>query len=139
MVSHKPVDHCCSKISRKCARDAFPCLPEDNRRGCFPNIGNSFPVVVFSKDIAGLASSRAMRNSNRGVITAQRDRQETGRHPHKSTEESDPHTKDNEGEGEHRSRSSHSSHATTSRVGLRVVSSIAKRHAPSITDRRTPT
>ena len=105
MVSHKPVDHCCSKISRKCARDAFPCLPEDNRRGCFPNIGNSFPVVVFSKDIAGLASSRAMRNSNRGVITAQSDRQGRGRHPRY------PHTKDNEGEGEHRSRSSHSSHS----------------------------
>ena len=40
---------------------------------------------------------------------AQSDRQGVGRHPHKSTEEPYPHIKDNEGEGEHRSRSSHSS------------------------------
>jgi hypothetical protein len=38
---------------------------------------------------------------------AQSDRQGTGRHPHKDTEEPWPHTKDDRGEGEHRSRSSH--------------------------------
>ena len=42
---------------------------------------------------------------------AQSDRQGTGRHPHKSTEEPYPHTKDNQGEGEHRSRSSHQTHS----------------------------
>ena len=42
---------------------------------------------------------------------AQSDRQGTGRHPHKSTEEPHPHTKDNRGEDEHRSRSSHASHS----------------------------
>jgi len=42
---------------------------------------------------------------------AQSDRQGTGRHPHKSTEEPYPHTKNNEGEGEHRSRSSHQTHS----------------------------
>ena len=42
---------------------------------------------------------------------AQSDRQGTGRHPHKSTEEPYPHTKDDRGEGEHRSRSSHASHS----------------------------
>jgi hypothetical protein len=35
---------------------------------------------------------------------AQSDRQGTGRHPHKSTEEAYPHTRDNRGEGEHRPR-----------------------------------
>jgi hypothetical protein len=43
---------------------------------------------------------------------AQSDRQGTGRHPHKSSEEPYPHTKDNQGgEGEHRSQGSHSSHS----------------------------
>ena len=41
---------------------------------------------------------------------AQSDRQGTGQHPHKSTEEPYPHTKDNRGEGEHHSRSSQASH-----------------------------
>jgi hypothetical protein len=45
---------------------------------------------------------------------AQSDRQGPGRHPHESREKLDPHTKDNEGEGEHRSRSSHSSHSSGS-------------------------
>jgi hypothetical protein len=52
-----------------------------------------------------------MRNSKGGEIMAQSDRQGTGRHPHKSTEEPYPHTKDNQGEGEHRSRSSQASHS----------------------------
>jgi len=37
---------------------------------------------------------------------AESDRQGTGRHPHKSTEEPYPHTRDKQGEGEHRSRAS---------------------------------
>lgn len=51
---------------------------------------------------------------------AQSDRQGTGRHPHKSTEEPYPHTKDNQGardnqgEADHRSRSSHSGGADRS-------------------------
>jgi hypothetical protein len=40
---------------------------------------------------------------------AQSDRQGTGRHPHKDTQEPFPHTKDNEPDGEHRSRSSQTS------------------------------
>ena len=96
----------------------MPCQPKDNRPGCVPTIGNGFDVAVFPKDIAGLACSRAMRNSNRRAIMARSDRQGPGRHPHESTEKPDPHTKDNEGEGEgegeHRSRSSHSSHSSGS-------------------------
>lgn len=42
---------------------------------------------------------------------AQSDRQGTGRHPHKSTGEPYPHTKDNGGEHEQRSRSSQASHS----------------------------
>ena len=45
---------------------------------------------------------------------AQSDRQGTGRHPHKSTEEPYPHTKDNQGDGDHRSRSSQASHSSGS-------------------------
>jgi hypothetical protein len=93
----------------------MPFQSKDNRPGCVPNIGNGFDVAVFPKDIAGLACSRAMRNSNRRAIMAQSDRQGPGRHLHESTEKPDPHTKDNEGEGEgegeHCSRSSHSSHS----------------------------
>jgi hypothetical protein len=94
----------------------MPFQPKDNRQGCVPNIGNGFGVAAFPKDIVGLAGSRAMRNSNRGEVVAQSDRQGTGRHPHESREKLDPHTKDNEGEGEgeHRSRSLHSSHSSGS-------------------------
>ena len=46
---------------------------------------------------------------------AQSDRPGTGRHPHKSTEEPHPHTRDHRDEGEHRSRNaSHATHTVAS-------------------------
>ena len=67
---------------------------------------------------------------------AQSDRQGTGRHPHKSTEELHPHTKDNRGEDEHRSRSSHAAHSGGSEHGSHRSSHGAERNEGSRSEQR---
>src|SRR5437763_17102140 len=74
-------------------------------------LGTAQPSLCFKETLRGCLAVVRWATWNGGEIMAQSDRQGTGRHPHKSTEEPYPHTKDNQGEGEHRSRSSQASHS----------------------------
>jgi hypothetical protein len=91
----------------------MPCQPKDNRPGCVPNIGNGFGVAVFPKDMRGwpaVVRCATAIDEQSWLKAIGRAGTTSAREPEKP----DPHTKDNEGEGEHRSRSSHSSHSSGS-------------------------